>query len=144
MFGRRNAIEIKSAQELAVMREAGLVVARTLAAITSAARPGVTTGELDSLARDCLSDHGAKSSFLGYRAHGTIPYPGVICASVNSEVVHGIPGDLVLVDGDLLSVDFGAIVDGWHGDAAVSILIGDVTPRWRRCRPSPRHRSGPG
>ena len=128
MLGRRNAIEIKSADELAMMRQAGLVVARTLAAVSGAAAPGVTTGQLDAIARDCLTDHRATSSFLGYRAHGTIPYPAVICASVNSEVVHGIPGPRVLVDGDLLSVDFGAIVDGWHGDAAVSILIGNVSP----------------
>ncbi len=128
MLGRRNAIEIKSADQLAVMRQAGLVVARALAAIAGTAAPGVTTAQLDAVARDCLSDHRATSSFLGYKAHGTIPYPGVICASVNSEVVHGIPGSRALVDGDLLSVDFGAIVDGWHGDAAISILVGQVAP----------------
>lgn len=128
MFRRKNSIEIKSPDELAVMRQAGLVVARTLAAIGEASRPGVTTRQLDEIARDVLSDHGAQSSFLGYRAHGAVPYPGVICASVNDEVVHGIPGDRTLQDGDLLSVDFGAIVDGWHGDAAVSILVGDVEP----------------
>lgn len=124
MFRRKPAIEIKSPDQLAVMRQAGLVVARTLAAISEAATPGNTTGSLDELARDVLSDHGATSSFLHYRPHGAIPYPAVICASVNDEVVHGIPGDRVLADGDLLSVDFGAVVDGWHGDAAVSILVG--------------------
>lgn len=128
MFRRRDGIEIKSADQLSTMRAAGLVVARTLAAITEAARPGVSTSDLDSLARDCLADAGATSSFLGYRAYGTVPYPGVICASVNEEVVHGIPGDRVLAEGDLLSVDFGAIIDGWHGDAAVSIPIGEVAP----------------
>lgn len=131
MFGRRSTIEIKSADQLAVMRQAGLVVARALAAITDAAAPGVTTGELDSMARDVLSDHGATSSFLGYKAHGAVPYPGVICASVNDEVVHGIPGERVLRDGDLLSVDFGAIVDGWNGDAAVTIEVGEVAPELR-------------
>jgi methionyl aminopeptidase len=110
------------------MREAGLVVARTLDAITRTAAPGITTGQLDELARDFLSDNGATSSFLGYKAHGAVPYPGVICASINNEVVHGIPGSRVLEDGDLLSVDFGAIVDGWNGDAAVSILVGDAAP----------------
>jgi methionyl aminopeptidase len=128
LFGRKGAIEIKSPDQLAVMRQAGLVVARALAAISDVARPGVTTLELDSLARGVLADHGATSSFLGYKAHGMTPYPGVICASVNDEVVHGIPGPRVLEDGDLLSVDFGAIVDGWHGDAAISILVGSVAP----------------
>lgn len=132
MFGRRSAIEIKSADQLAVMRQAGLVVARALQAITEAAAPGVTTAALDSLARDVLSDNGATSSFLGYKAHGAVPYPGVICASVNDEVVHGIPGSRVLRDGDLLSVDFGAIVDGWNGDAAVTIEVGEVAPELHR------------
>ena len=128
MFRRNSGIEIKSGDQLSVMRQAGLVVARTLDAITKAAVPGVTTGQLDEIARDILADHGATSSFLGYKAHGAVPYPGVICASVNEEVVHGIPGARILRDGDLLSVDFGAIVDGWNGDAAVSILVGDVAP----------------
>ena len=128
MFRKKSTIEIKSADQLAVMRAAGLVVATTLQAISTEARPGVTTATLDELARDFLADNGATSSFLHYRAHGAVPYPGVICASVNEEVVHGIPGPRVLEDGDLLSVDFGAIVDGWHGDAAISIPIGDVAP----------------
>lgn len=128
MFRRKSSIEIKTPDQLAVMRQAGLVVATALAAITDAAAPGVTTGELDAIARDVLSDNRATSSFLGYKAHGSVPYPGVICASVNHEVVHGIPGDRALRDGDLLSVDFGAIVDGWNGDAAVSVLVGEVTP----------------
>lgn len=126
MFRRKSSIEIKSADQLAVMRQAGLVVAEALSAIEDAAKPGATTGELDAIARDVLATRGATSSFLGYKAHGVIPYPGVICASINDEVVHGIPGARALQDGDLLSVDFGAIVDGWNGDAAVSILIGDV------------------
>ncbi len=128
MFRRKSAIEIKSPDQLAVMRQAGLVVARTLAAVGDAAAPGVTTGQLDAIARDVLADHRAESSFLGYRAHGTVPYPGVLCASINEEVVHGIPGERRLREGDLLSVDFGAIVEGWHGDAAISVLIGDVRP----------------
>lgn len=132
MFRRSSAIEIKSADQLAVMRQAGLVVARALAAVGEAAQPGVTTRTLDEIARDVLADHGATSSFLGYRAHGAVPFPGVICASVNDEVVHGIPGDRVLADGDLLSVDFGAVVDGWNGDAAVTVPVGDVDPSRRR------------
>ena len=128
MFRRKSSIEIKSPDQLAVMRQAGLVVAKALDAIRQAARPGVTTGELDAIARDILADHGATSSFLGYKAHGAVPYPGVICASVNDEVVHGIPGARALRDGDLLSVDFGAILDGWNGDAAISVLVGEVAP----------------
>lgn len=104
------------------MRKAGLVVAETLERVRQAAAPGVTTIELDVIAEASIRDAGASPSFLGY--HG---YPGSICVSVNSEVVHGIPGPRVLEDGDLLSVDCGAIVDGWHGDAALSAAIGDVT-----------------
>jgi methionyl aminopeptidase len=126
MFRRKGSIEIKTPDELAVMRQAGLVVATALAAITEAARPGVTTAELDAIARDVLSDNRATSSFLGYKAYGAVPFPGVICASVNHEVVHGIPGEVTLREGDLLSVDFGAIVDGWNGDAAVTILVDEA------------------
>lgn len=104
------------------MRRAGRVVAEMHQAIREAARPGVTTGELDAIAREVLSRRGATSNFLGY--HG---YPAVICASVNDELIHGIPGDRVLADGDLLSIDCGAVVDGWHGDAAFTMSIG--TPR---------------
>lgn len=130
MFRRKNSIEIKTSDELAVMRQAGLVVARTLASIVDAAVPGVTTRHLDELARDSLAAHDATSSFLGYAPHGAIPFPGVICASINDEVVHGMPGDRTLHDGDLLSVDFGAVVDGWHGDAAVTALVGAVPAEW--------------
>ncbi len=105
------------------MRAAGLVVARTLAAITEAARVGVSTGELDELAEQTIRDAGAVPSFKGY--HG---FPASICASVNQQVVHGIPTvSQVLADGDLLSVDCGAILDGWHGDSAVTLLIGEVS-----------------
>jgi methionyl aminopeptidase len=123
MFRRKSSIEIKSPDQLAVMREAGRVVAVTLQAVAAAARPGVTTAELNDIAADSIRDHGATPSFLGY--HG---FPAVICTSLNREVVHGIPGPAVLVDGDLLSIDCGAIVDGWHGDAAVSVPVGVVSP----------------
>jgi len=117
-----SAIELKSAGELEAMRAAGLVVARTLAAITDATKPGVSTGELDALAEELIRDADAVPSFKGY--HG---FPGSVCASVNEQVVHGIPSDeQVLADGDLLSIDCGAILDGWHGDAAVTIAVGDV------------------
>lgn len=119
MFSRRQQIEIKSGDQLQVMRQAGLVVARTLQQVVGVAAPGVTTGELNEVAHGSLREQGATPSFLGY--HG---FPAVICTSVNDEVVHGIPGTRVLEEGDLLSVDCGAIVDGWHGDAAVSLIVG--------------------
>ncbi|WP_431473048.1 type I methionyl aminopeptidase [Ornithinimicrobium sp. W1665] len=101
------------------MRRAGLVVADTLAMVRERAVAGVSTGELDALAEDLIRSAGARPSFLGY--HG---FSGSLCTSVNEEVVHGIPGPRVLADGDLLSVDCGAIVDGWHGDAAITLVVG--------------------
>ena len=105
------------------MRKAGLVVADTLKQIKAQAKIGMTTLDLNDLAISNLAKHGATSSFLGY--HG---FPAVICASVNEEVVHGIPNKRKLISGDLLSIDFGAIIDGWHGDAAISFGLGEVDP----------------
>ncbi len=122
MFRRRGRIEVKTDAQLAHMRAAGLVVARALDAMSGAVAPGVTTADLDDLARAILAEEGARSSFLGY--HG---FPAVVCVSVNDEVVHGIPGPRVLHDGDLVSIDFGAIVHGWHGDAAVSVPVGEAS-----------------
>src|SRR5690242_6340215 len=99
------------------MRPAGLVVGRTLELLREAARPGVTTLELDRLAEQSIRDAGATPSFLGY---GRPPFPASICVSVNDEVVHGIPGGRVIEDGDVVSIDCGAIVEGWHGDAALT------------------------
>ncbi len=122
-------IEVKSPDQVLVMRRAGLVVARTLAALREAAAPGVTTGELDALAREQLARAGATSSFLNYGGGWDVPpFPAVTCISVNDEIVHGVPGSRVLADGDLVSVDFGAIVDGWHGDAAISFSVGEPRP----------------
>ncbi len=115
------AIQIKTLEQLKLMRSAGKIVWQTLIEIKKTAAVGVTTEELDQLAREILSSNGATSSFLGY--HG---YPSVICASVNEEVVHGIPNKRKLQNGDLLSIDFGAIVEGWHADAAISFGIGEV------------------
>ena len=123
MFRKKESIQIKSADQLAVMRQAGLVVAQTLKAVADAVRPGVTTAELDAMAHQVIRDAGATPSFLGY--HG---YPAAICASINEEVVHGIPGQRRLLDGDIISIDCGAIVDGWHGDAAVSVFVGQASP----------------
>jgi methionyl aminopeptidase len=120
---RGRDIELKTPGELEAMRAAGALVAGTLAAVIELARPGVSTGELDALAEQAIRDAGAVPSFLGY--HG---YPASICASVNDQIVHGIPSATqVLADGDLVSVDCGAILDGWHGDAAVTIRVGSVS-----------------
>ena len=119
MFDR--GIEIKTPEQIATMRAAGLVVGETLELLRSTARAGMTTGDLDAVAHEHIRSRGATSNFLGY--HG---FTGVICTSVNDEVVHGIPGPRVLRDGDIVSIDCGAIVDGWHGDAAVTVAIGDV------------------
>lgn len=118
MLGRER-VEYKTPEQVLAMRRAGLVVADALAAVSAAAVPGATTDDLDAVAAEVLRSAGATSSFLGY--HG---YPKVLCASVGAEVVHGIPGPRALVEGDVLSVDFGAVVDGWHGDAAVTVLVG--------------------
>jgi methionyl aminopeptidase len=106
------------------MRVAGLLVGETLELLRDAVRPGVTTGELDALAEDHIRSRGGIPSFKGY-SHP--PFPATICASVNDEVVHGIPGSRELVDGDVISIDCGAIVDGWHGDAAITVAVGEVS-----------------
>ncbi|HSB84672.1 MAG TPA: type I methionyl aminopeptidase, partial [Ilumatobacteraceae bacterium] len=111
----------RSSEELRQMRAAGRVVAEMHEAIRAKARPGVTTLELDRVAREVLAARGATSNFLGY--HG---FPATICASVNDEVVHGIPNGRALCEGDVLSIDCGAIVNGWHGDAAFTMGIGTI------------------
>src|ERR1700731_251154 len=117
---RGQTIQIKTPEQFAVMREAGLVVAHALAAVAAAVRPGVTTAELDALAERHIRAAGATPSFLGY--HG---YPATLCTSVNDQVVHAIPrADAILAAGDLLSIDCGAILGGWHGDAAVTVAVG--------------------
>ena len=126
-FGR--GVEIKTPDQIAHMRAAGLVVGRTLELLREAVSAGVTTAELDTLAHDAIREQGATSNFLGYGAHGPSGaggFPGVICTSVNDEVVHGIPGRRILHDGDVISIDCGAIVEGWHGDAAITVAVGEV------------------
>lgn len=121
-------VEIKTDTALEAMREAGRVVARALAAVRKAAGVGVRLRELDEVAREVLDEAGARSPFLGYQpSFAPSPFPGVICASVNDAVVHGIPGGYRLRDGDLVSIDCGAELDGWTGDSATSFAIG--TPR---------------
>ncbi|MFI6759226.1 type I methionyl aminopeptidase [Micromonospora sp. NPDC050417] len=126
-------VVLKSEAEIATMREAGRVVANTLAAVASAARSGVRLIDLDLLAAELIASGGAKPSFLNYHpAWAPTPYPGVLCLSVNDVVVHGIPDRRVLADGDLLSIDCGAYIDGYHGDAAITVAIGEIDDAARR------------
>jgi methionyl aminopeptidase len=118
VFGR-NRLDLKSPDQIRLMRRAGLVVGETLALLREQAKPGMTTAELDRIAEEHIRGRGAVPSFLGY--HG---FTGTLCVSVNDEVVHGIPGSRELREGDLVSIDCGAIVDGWHGDAAISLIAG--------------------
>jgi methionyl aminopeptidase len=121
---RKAGIQVKTPDQLARMREAGLVVARTLKVLADAVAPGITTAELDAIAEREIRGAGAVPSFLGY--HG---YPASICTSVNEQIVHGIPDPAQrLRDGDIISIDCGAILDGWHGDAALTVPVGEISP----------------
>jgi len=122
------AVEIKSAEEIATMRRAGAVVADILALLCARITPGMATAEIDKIAREELKKRGAKPAFLNY--HG---FPAVICVSVNHEVVHGIPSaQRILKEGDIVGLDFGAIVDGLFGDSAVSVGVGRISPEAER------------
>ncbi|MGW1836443.1 type I methionyl aminopeptidase [Streptomyces sp. BBFR2] len=126
-------VEIKTDAAMDAMRVAGRVVADALAAARAAAAPGVRLRELDEAARTVLDEAGATSPFLGYRpSFAPTPFPAVLCASVNDAVVHGIPDETRLRDGDVVSIDCGAVVDGWAGDAAVSFPIGTPSPEDQR------------
>ncbi|WP_322747237.1 MULTISPECIES: type I methionyl aminopeptidase [unclassified Frankia] len=121
-MARREHVQIKTDGEIAKMRVAGLVVARTLAKLRAAVEPGVSTADLDAVAEKAIRDEGAIPSFKGYQG-----FPATICTSVNNEVVHAIPQrKRVLREGDLISIDCGAIVNGWHGDAAITVPVGAV------------------
>jgi methionyl aminopeptidase len=119
---RDRGVEIKTPEQIERMRAAGLVVGRTLELLAGSVKAGITTGELDAIAEDHIRSSGATPSFKGY--HG---FPGSICTSVNDEIVHGIPGERTLAEGDIVSIDCGAIVDGWHGDAALTVPVGTVS-----------------
>ncbi|HVL25490.1 MAG TPA: type I methionyl aminopeptidase [Thermomicrobiales bacterium] len=121
------AITIKNEREIEKMRAAGRVVAICHQRVEEAIAPGVTTADLDAIVRDTVKEYGATASFLGY--HG---FSGNICASVNEVIVHGIPGDRRLNEGDIISVDIGAIVDGWHGDSAWTYPVGAISEEARR------------
>lgn len=121
-------IELRTPEEIDAMRESGRVVAQALAAVKEAAQVGTSLRELDQVARDVIFGAGATSPFLDYHPDwAPVPFPGVICASVNDAVVHGIPTDQTIADGDLVSIDCGAILDGWASDSAISFVVG--TPR---------------
>ena len=121
-------VTLKTNEETAKMREAGRIVAEVLAACRAAVRPGVTTGELDRVAADILKKRKATSNFKGYGVPVLPPFPGVICTSVNDQIVHGIPGKRRLKEGDIVSIDAGAIVEGWHADAAITVPVGEIGP----------------
>ncbi|HEX6969229.1 MAG TPA: type I methionyl aminopeptidase [Micromonosporaceae bacterium] len=122
------AIQLKTPDQIEKMRAAGLVVAAALAAVRAAVAPGVTTADLDAVAEAVIREAGAVPSFKGY--HG---YPATICSSVNEQVVHAIPSARqVLQEGDLISIDCGAILDGWHGDAAITVGVGETRPELLR------------
>jgi methionyl aminopeptidase len=125
---REPPIQIKTPGQLAAMREAGLVVSRTLDAVAAAVRPGITTADLDAIAEREIREAGAVPSFKGY--HG---YPATICTSVNDQIVHGIPSPgTLLAAGDVISIDCGAIMDGWHGDAARTVAVGPASEEHAR------------
>jgi methionyl aminopeptidase len=120
-------IQIKTPDEIALMREAGLVTQRALAAMCAVVAPGISTGELDRIAEDSIRSEGGVPSFLGYRG-----FTGTICVSINDEVVHGIPSTKrTLREGDIVSLDCGAIVEGWHGDSAITLGVGEIRPEHR-------------
>lgn len=126
-------VEIKSNAALEAMREAGRVVAEALEAVRGAAAVGVRLSELDEVARTVLREAGADSPFLGYQPDfAPTPFPAVICASVNDAIVHGVPDGYRLRDGDLVSIDCGAVLDGWAGDAAISFTVGTARPEDQR------------
>jgi methionyl aminopeptidase len=121
-------IYLKSEAEIETMREADLIVAKVLKAVREHAKPGVSTLELDQMAEEMTHEMGATPAFKGYQGAGPYPFPGSLCTSINEEVVHGIPSaDRKLKDGDILSVDFGTILDGLYGDAAITVPIGNVS-----------------
>jgi len=117
-------IIIKTEDEIAAMRQAGRIVAMILKKIVEQIRPGMETKELDTIAVKELKNHGAKSSFKGYRG-----FPANLCVSINDEIVHGIPGKRVLREGDIVSLDFGAICNGFQGDAALTVGVGRINKK---------------
>jgi len=127
------SIYLKNADEIALMREAGRIVAQTLQAMREAVKPGVTTLQLNRIAEECLRDHGAEPTFLNYPKPNAPNYPAVITASINHELVHGIPsGSRFLKEGDIISLDVGALYKGFVGDAAITVPVGEVPASVKR------------
>lgn len=120
-------IEVKSPREVELMRKAGEIVAIVLDVLKKQIKPGIITEELDAIAIEELNRQGAKSSFKGYRG-----YPAHLCVSINDELVHGIPGKRVIEEGDIVTIDFGAVRDGFHGDAARTIAVGEISETARK------------
>jgi methionyl aminopeptidase len=120
-------IHLKSSEDLEQMRLAGQIVARVLELMRERVAPGVTTGELNVLAEELIRSYDAVPSFKGYPPGSAHPFPAAICASVNQELVHGIPGPRVLQEGEIVSIDVGAIHEGYHGDAAVTLPVGEIS-----------------
>ena len=119
MFGSKK-IEIKSPDQIALMRKAGLIVATALSEVRDALRPGLSALELNDLAHAVILDHGAQPSFLDYEG-----FPKSLCISINDEVIHGIPNQRIIAPGDVVSFDCGAFVDGWHADSALTVIVGE-------------------
>jgi methionyl aminopeptidase len=132
MFSYGQKIPVKTRSEIDKMREAGRHVAEILLELRAALRSGMTTQEVDRIAEKQIQERGVVSSFKGYDPHGLPRYPAVLCVSVNEEIVHGIPGGRTIEEGDIVSLDFGVSVDGWHGDSAVSVPVGEVEAERRR------------
>lgn len=125
--------ELKSPREIALMRETGKLVARALRLCREMARPGVRTFEINRAVEDLYARHGALPLFKGYpHPNGKVPFPAVTCISLNEQVVHGIPGQRVIRDGDLIKIDTACKLNGWCADAAVTLIMGNVRPEWRR------------
>ncbi len=125
-------IHLKSDRELEKMRQAGQIVGEVLARMREWAQPGVTTAELDARAEELIHSRNAIPSFKGYPPGSDNPFPATICASVNEELVHGVPGPRVLQEGDIISIDVGAIYEGYHGDAAVTLPVGEISAEAQR------------
>jgi len=130
-MARGERIPIKTRRETDLMRRAARHVAEILLELRDQVRPGITTGELDLIAEKAISARGVESSFKGYDPHGLPKYPAVLCVSVNDEIVHGIPGSRELREGDIVGLDFGVAVDGYHGDSAVTVPVGEIGPEAR-------------
>ncbi len=131
-MAKRLHIPIKSGREVEAMRQAGRHVAEILLELRDRVEPGVTTAELDLYAEGAIERRGVESSFKGYDPQGLPEYPAVLCVSVNDEIVHGIPGSRELEDGDIVSLDFGVAVDGFHGDSAVTVPVGEIDEEKKR------------